>query len=202
MNPFLCFAHEERKIANNGHLVADWKAAHKGLGSKWRSLGAERSKFQRKGKIPAFALFVKESPKRKEILPIWRKAHKGLGAKWRALDKSSKSKYVTASKQMKVTYEQHMKGYRNKRREMIKTLRDSRVAKRAAMRQKKVQLIQRKKSKSVLSKTKKLPKKKAEPTSKDTKFERTAPKVKVVKKMKRSVKKKRSNRAVAMAVSK
>ena len=154
MNPFLCFAHEERKIAHNGHLLADWKAAHKGLGSKWRSLGAERSKFQRKGKVQAFALFVKESPKRKEILPIWRKAHKGLGAKWRALDKSSKTKYVTTSKQMKVTYEQHMKGYRNKRREIIQMLKDTRVAKRAAMRQKKVQLIQRKKSKSFLSKTK------------------------------------------------
>ena len=37
MNPFLCFAHEERKLANNGHILADWKAAHKGLGSKWRS---------------------------------------------------------------------------------------------------------------------------------------------------------------------
>ena len=153
MNPFLCFSREERKIANNGHLLADWKAAHKGLGSKWRSLGAGRSKFQRKGKIPAFAVFVKESPKRKELLPIWRKAHKGLGAKWRALDKSSKAKYGTASKQMKGTYEQHMKGYRNKRRDLLKMLRDSRVAKRAAMRQKKVQLVQRKKSKAVRSKT-------------------------------------------------
>ena len=50
---------------------------------------------------------------------------------------------------MKVTYEQHMKGYRNKRKDLLKMLRDSRVAKRAAMRQKKVQLVQRKKSKSM-----------------------------------------------------
>ena len=174
MNPFLCFAHEERKIANNGHLLADWKAAHKGLGTKWRSLGVGRSKFQRKGKIPAFAVFVKESPKRKEILPTWRKAHIGLGAKWRTLDKSSKAKYVTASKQMKGTYDQHMKAYRNKRSELIKMLRDSRFAKRAAMRQKKMQLVQRKKPKAVRSKTKKLLKRKAETPLKHTKLERTA----------------------------
>ena len=30
MNPFLCFAHEERMKAKNGHLLAEWKAAHKG----------------------------------------------------------------------------------------------------------------------------------------------------------------------------
>merc|ERR1712243_323091 len=38
MNPFLCFAHEERAKAKNGHLLSDWKAAHKGLGGKWKAL--------------------------------------------------------------------------------------------------------------------------------------------------------------------
>ena len=28
MNPFLLFAHEERKKAKNGHLLPEWKAAH------------------------------------------------------------------------------------------------------------------------------------------------------------------------------
>ena len=91
MNPFICFAHEEKTKARNGHLLSDWKAAHKGLGAKWRALGAGRSKFGRQGKIPAFAMFVKESPQRKEILPAWRNTHKGLGAKWRGLDKSSRA---------------------------------------------------------------------------------------------------------------
>ena len=86
MTPFLCFAHEERKKAKNGHLLPEWKAAHKGLGGKWRALGAGKSQFKRHGKVPAFAMFVKASPKHKEILPEWRQAHKGLGGKWKRLD--------------------------------------------------------------------------------------------------------------------
>merc|ERR1712080_633308 len=95
MNPFLCFAHEVRKNAKGVHsgsdLVSDWKAAHKGLGAKWRSLGAGKSKFYHQGKVPAFAMFVKESALRKQILPSWRAAHKGLGGKWRGMDKSTKA---------------------------------------------------------------------------------------------------------------
>ena len=45
MNPFLLFAHEERKKAKNGHLLPEWKAAHKGLGGKWRALGAGKLQF-------------------------------------------------------------------------------------------------------------------------------------------------------------
>merc|ERR1712203_1207844 len=102
MNQFLCFAHEERMKAKNGRLLSDWKAAHKGLGGKWRALGAGRAKFHKSGKVPAFALYVKESPKHKEFLPAWRNAHKGLGARWKALDKASKGKYVAASKEWPV----------------------------------------------------------------------------------------------------
>ena len=31
MNPFICFAHEQKMKARNGHLLPDWKTAHKGL---------------------------------------------------------------------------------------------------------------------------------------------------------------------------
>ena len=37
MNPFLCFAHEERKKARGGHLLSDWKAANKGIGAERRA---------------------------------------------------------------------------------------------------------------------------------------------------------------------
>merc|ERR1712198_435499 len=112
MNPFLCFAHEERAKAKNGHLLSDWKAAHKGLGAKWRALGSGKAKFAKQGKIPSFAAFVKECPQRKELLPVWRNAHKGLGGKWKALDRNSRAKYVEASKKTRVAYEHQMKGYR------------------------------------------------------------------------------------------
>ena len=29
MNPFICFAHEQKMKARNGHLLSDWKTAHK-----------------------------------------------------------------------------------------------------------------------------------------------------------------------------
>ena len=115
--------------ARNGHLLSDWKAAHKGLGAKWRALGAGRSKFGRQGKIPAFAMFVKESPQRKEILPAWRNTHKGLGAKWRGLDKSGKAKYVETSKKMKPAYEQHMKVYRKRKQDLLRQIMEAKKAK-------------------------------------------------------------------------
>merc|ERR1712080_33716 len=63
MNPFLCFAHELRKKAKGVHsgsdLLSDWKAAHKGLGAKWRALGGRKSKYYHHGKVPVFAMFVK-----------------------------------------------------------------------------------------------------------------------------------------------
>ena len=51
MNPFLCFVHEETAKAENGHLLHDWKAAHKGLGSKCMALGAGKAKFGKQAKI-------------------------------------------------------------------------------------------------------------------------------------------------------
>merc|ERR1712198_125800 len=148
MNPFLCFAHEERVKANNGHLLSDWKAAHKGLGAKWRALGAGRSKFGRQGKISAFAMFVKESPQRKEILPAWRNTHKGVGAKWRGLDKSSKAKYVETSKKLKPAYEQHMKVYRKRKQDLLRQIMIAKKAKKLSRRQKKSTPTPKKKSKN------------------------------------------------------
>jgi len=147
MNPFICFAHEEKMKARNGHLLSDWKAAHKGLGAKWRALGAGRSKFGRQGKIPAFAMFVKESPQRKEILPIWRSTHKGLGAKWRGLDKSSKTKFVETSKKMKPAYEEHMKVYRKRKQDLLRQIMVAKKAKKILKRQKKSTPTPKKKSK-------------------------------------------------------
>merc|ERR1712001_727494 len=160
MSQFLCFAHEERMKAKNGHLLSDWKAAHKGLGGKWRALGAGRAKFHKPGKVPAFALFVKESPKRKELLPAWRNAHKGIGARWNALDKASKAKYVAASKRMAGQYEQQMKLYRNKKQELLKQIRAARNAKKVAKKQKKANLPSKKKSRA-FGKPKKVVKKAA-----------------------------------------
>merc|ERR1712126_446222 len=148
MNPFICFAHEEKTKARNGHLLSDWKAAHKGLGAKWRALGAGRSKFGRQGKIPAFAIFVKESPQRKEILPAWRNTHKGLGAKWRGLDKSGKAKYVETSKKMKPAYEQHMKVYRKRKQDLLRQIMEAKKAKKLLRRQKKSTPTPKKKSKN------------------------------------------------------
>merc|ERR1712154_121047 len=159
MNQFLCFAHEERMKAKNGRLLSDWKAAHKGLGGKWRALGAGRAKFHKSGKVPAFALYVKESPKHKELLPAWRNAHKGLGARWKALDKASKGKYVAASKRMAGQYEQQMKIYRNKKQELLRQIRSARSAKKAAKKQKKTGVALKKKSRAIAKKASKKQKK-------------------------------------------
>jgi len=70
MNSFLCYAHGQRMKAKNGHLLSDWKGAHKGLGSKWKAVGAGRAKFVTLGKILAFAVFVKECPQYKEMLQV------------------------------------------------------------------------------------------------------------------------------------
>merc|ERR1719322_447564 len=149
MNPFLCFAHEERVKANKGRLLSDWKEAHKGLGAKWRALGAGKEKFLKQGKIPGFAAFVKESPQRKELLPIWRNTHKGLDGKWKRLDKSGKAKYVDASKKMKAAYEQQMKVYRIKKQELLRQVRAAKKAKKAPRKEKKILKALMKKSKKI-----------------------------------------------------
>ena len=154
MNPFLCFAHEERKKSRGGHLLSDWKAAHKGLGAKWRALGAGKLKFHNQGKVPAFAMFVKQSPQRKEILPAWRAAHKGLGGQWKGMDKVNKAKYVSASKQLKGSYDQQMNLYRKKRQDLVKSIKIARLRQRAAMKQRKLRKVQAKMSSKKLKKAK------------------------------------------------
>merc|ERR1719419_457966 len=163
----------------NGHLLSDWKAAHKGLGSKWRALGAGRAKFVRHGKIPAFAVFVKECQQHKEILPVWRNAHKGLGAKWRALDESSKAKYVEASKKMRSAYEQQIKVYRNRKLDLVRQLRAVKNAKKISKRQKK----SRPSPKKISKKVKASPKPKSKETGKSKKLAKRA-----VKKSKKGMK--------------
>merc|ERR1711890_191958 len=119
--------------------------------------GAGKSKFRRKGKVPAFAMFVKESPKRKALLPEWRTAHKGLGGKWKGIDNASKAKYVTASKKMKAGYDKHMKAYKNKKHALIKSLVAARIAKRTARRIKK---MKRKHAKKMVTMAKRTSRKK------------------------------------------
>merc|ERR1712223_499032 len=105
MNAFLCYAQDERrkaKIFEGGNLLNEWKAAHKGLGAKWKALGTARAKFPKQEKVPAFAMFIKEQPRRKQLLPLWRLAHKALGARWKGLDKTKKARYVAQSQKMKV----------------------------------------------------------------------------------------------------
>merc|ERR1712018_498479 len=155
MNPFLCFAHEERKKWNSGRLLSDWRSAHKGLGAKWRALGAAKLKFRNQGKVPAFAMFVKQNPQRKEILPAWRTAHKRLGGKWRGMDKANKAKHVAASKQLKISYDQQMLLYKKKRLELIKSIKTAGLAKRAASKQQKIQKVHAKKAKAIRKRSRK-----------------------------------------------
>ena len=186
MNPFLCFAHEERAKAKGGKLLSDWKAAHKGLGAKWRALGAGKAKFHRHGKVPAFAMFVKECGQRKEVLPSWRSAHKGLGGKWRGMDKASKARYVAASRQMKGTYDNQMKSYNSKMKELKKAIRTARKAKRSAGKQKKLKRMHANKAKVAGAVAKKALKRKGKKSPKKSK--RTKPsKSKGSKKSKKGV---------------
>ena len=123
------------------------------MGAKWRALGAQRKMFR--GKAPAFATFVKDCPQHKMILPAWRKAHSGLGAQWRALTKESRAKYVAAAKQMKGPYDQQMQEYRNNRRNIIQRLKYIIRSRKALMKRRKLEKIQRMKQRAGSSKAKK-----------------------------------------------
>merc|ERR1712080_83608 len=131
MNPYLCFLQEQRKLFKGGKLLSDWRLAHKGLGAKWRALGTGKARYQRQGKVPAFAMFVKNCPERKIVLPAWSSSHKGLGGKWEAMDKATKAKYVALSKSMKGSYDNQMKAYRAKTKDLLKSLRAAKMAKKA-----------------------------------------------------------------------
>merc|ERR1712141_467005 len=129
MNPYLCFLQEQRKLFKCGKLLSDWRLAHKGLGAKWRALGTGMARYQRQGKVPAFAMFVKNCPERKIVLPAWSSSHKGLGGKWRAMDKATKAKYVALSRSMKGSYDNQMKAFRVKKKELLKSIRAAKMAK-------------------------------------------------------------------------
>ena len=131
MNPYLCFLQEQRKLFKGGKLLSDWRLAHKGLGAKWRALGTGKARYQRQGKVPAFAMFVKNCPERKIVLPAWSSSHKGLGGKWKAMDKATKAKYVALSKSMKGSYDNQMKAFRVKKKELLKSIRVAKMAKKA-----------------------------------------------------------------------
>merc|ERR1712001_281932 len=131
MNPYLCFLQEQRKLFKGGKLLSDWRLAHKGLGAKWRALGTGKARYQRQGKVPAFAVFVKNCPERKIVLPAWSSSHKGLGGKWKTMDKATKAKYVALSKSMKGSYDNQMKAFRVKKKEFLKSIRVAKMAKKA-----------------------------------------------------------------------
>jgi len=196
MNPFLCFAHEARKNAKGIHsvtsLLSDWKAAHKGLGAKWRALGAGKAKFHKHGKVPAFAMFVKESAQRKQILPLWRTAHKGLGGKWKGMDKAAKAKYIALSKQMKSPYDQQMKSYKKKRQELVQSIRNASKAKRAAKKLRKMKSVQ---AKVAHHKAKKTLRRKGASLSKKSKKAKLSPKKKGKKSTSRKQRKSRKSKA-------
>merc|ERR1712001_321699 len=131
MNPYLCFLQEQRKLFKGGKLLSDWRLAHKGLGAKWRALGTGKARYQRQGKVPAFAMFVKNCPERKIVLPAWSSSHKGLGGTWKEMDKATKAKYVALSKSMKGSYDNQMKAFRVKKKELLKSIRAAKMAKKA-----------------------------------------------------------------------
>merc|ERR1712150_378932 len=155
MNPFLCFAHEERKKAKSGQLLPEWKAAHKGLGAKWRALGA------------------------------------------------GKAKYVTASKQMKGNYDQHMKVYQNKKHALVKSLAATRIAKRTEKRNKKMQRKHAKIMARIAKRTSRKKKKMQRRHAKKAKASRSKGKKTTKRNVKRSSKKsKRVTKRVAKRASK
>merc|ERR1712072_796409 len=131
MNPYLCFLQEQRKLFKGGKLLSDWRLAHKGLGAKWRALGTGKARYQRQGKLPSFAMFVKNCPERKIVLPAWSSSHKGLGGKWKTMDKATKAKYIALSKSMKGSYDNQMKAFRVKKKELRKSIRAAKMAKKA-----------------------------------------------------------------------
>merc|ERR1712066_587162 len=131
MNPYLCFLQEQRKLFKGGKLLSDWRLAHKGLGAKWRALGTGKARYQRQGKVPAFAMFVKNCPERKIVLPAWSSSHKGLGGKWKTMDKATKAKYVASSKNMKGSYDNQMKAFRLRKKELLRSIRAAKMAKKA-----------------------------------------------------------------------
>ena len=90
-------------MTSSGSLFSEWEAAHKGLGAKWRALGNGKAKYYKQGKVPAFAMYVKDCPERNSIFPTWRNSHKGVAARWKELDQSSKAKYVSVWKSLKAS---------------------------------------------------------------------------------------------------
>merc|ERR1712080_262138 len=199
MNPFLCFAHEVRKNSKGIHsgtsLISDWKAAHKGLGAKWRALGAGKAKFHKHGKVPAFVMFVKESAQRKQILPLWRTAHKGLGGKWKGMDKAAKAKYIALSKQMKIPYDQQMKSYKKKRQELVQSIRNASKAKRTTKKLRKMKSVQAKRAKVAQHKAKKTLRRKGASLSKKSKKAKLSPKKKGKESISRKQRKSRKSKA-------
>merc|ERR1712241_123957 len=190
MNPYLCFLQEQRKLFKGGKLLSDWRLAHKGLGAKWRALGTGKARYQRQGKVPAFAMFVKNCPERKIVLPAWSSSHKGLGGKWKAMDKATKAKYVASSKNMKGSYDNQMKAFRAKRKELLRSIRAAKMAKKA----KRVLKKKAKKSSKKLKSAKKV--KKVSP-KKGKKKVKSAKKAKVAqKKGKKGVARKINARAL------
>merc|ERR1712141_648126 len=100
-------------------------------GAKWRALGTGKARYQRQGKVPAFAMFVKNCPERKIVLPAWSSSHKGLGGKWKTMDKATKAKYVASSKNMKGSYDNQMKAFRARKKELLRSIRVAKMAKKA-----------------------------------------------------------------------
>merc|ERR1712110_1299278 len=191
MNPYLCFLQEQRKLFKGGKLLSDWRLAHKGLGAKWRALGTGKARYQRQGKVPAFAMFVKNCPERKIVLPAWSSSHhKGLGGKWKTMDKATKAKYVASSKNMKGSYDNQMKAFRARKKELLRSIRVAKMARKARR-------VLKKKAKRVLKKKAKRSSKKLKSAKKGKKKVKSAKKAKVAqKKGKKGVARKINARAL------
>ena len=90
-------------MTSGGSLLSEWKAAHKGLATKWRALGNGKAKCYKQGKVPAFAMYVKDCPERNSVLPTWWNFHKGLGARWKESEQRGKAKFVSVWKSLKAS---------------------------------------------------------------------------------------------------
>merc|ERR1711992_255418 len=179
MNPYLCFLQEQRKLFKGG---------------KWRALGTGKARYQRQGKVPAFAMFVKNCPERKIVLPAWSSSHKGLGGKWKAMDKATKAKYVASSKNMKGSYDNQMKAFRAKRKELLRSIRAAKMAKKAKR-------VLKKKAKRVLKKKAKKSSKKLKSAKKVKKVSHKKGKKKVKSAKKAKVAQKKGKKGVARKIN-
>merc|ERR1711874_951488 len=129
-----------------------------------------------------------------KLLSDWRLAHKGLGGKWKTMDKATKAKYVASSKNMKGSYDNQMKAYRLRKKELLRSIRVAKMAKKARR-------VLKKRAKRVLKKKTKKSSKKLKSAKKAKKVSPKKGKKKVKSAKKAKVAQKKGKKGVARKIN-